>query len=115
MILQHQDDFRSTVLRFRNTDVRKTKQNNDSKAKMCDSSAFLLPKYRQSDFCAQFYGFEQKTPFLLFFHMPLRFFCLRLDVGAQKSEKKNAANDAQGDGNSISTRFMRSQKTEKVR
>ena len=35
-------NFRSTVLRFCNTDVRKTKQNNDSKAKMCDSSTFLL-------------------------------------------------------------------------
>ena len=40
--LQHQDDFRSTVLRFHNTDVRKTKQNNDAKPKMCDSSTFSL-------------------------------------------------------------------------
>ena len=31
----------ATVLRFCNTDVRKTKQNNDFTTKMCDSSTFL--------------------------------------------------------------------------
>ena len=34
-------NFRSTVLRFCNIDVRKTKQNNEFTTKMCDSSAFL--------------------------------------------------------------------------
>ena len=39
--LQHQDTFRSTLLRFWNTDVRKTKQNNDSKAKMRQFYVFI--------------------------------------------------------------------------
>jgi len=46
-ILQHQDDFRSTVLRFRNMVCRKTKQNNDFTKFSFDSSTFLQ---HQDDF-----------------------------------------------------------------
>ena len=65
MILQHQDDFRSTVLRFRNTDVRKTPFFNDLTTFSFDSSMFLqhwrpenTVKQRFHDiFVRQFYVF----------------------------------------------------------
>ena len=76
---------------------------------------FWPPNTAASIFERQFYILDKKCRFCCVFTCFCDFFACGSMLEQQKSEKKNAANDAQGDRNSISRRFMRNQKTAQVR